>query len=96
MGDGAKLGADQLDVNDLPAAGDRFEIGRLLGSGICSNVYVAADKESGESTPGGRGTCLLGRFVVKSFTVKRAQVIGFFSIDRKRTFILRFCTSIVV
>lgn len=46
MGD-SKLSADQLDVNDLPEAADRFEIGKILGSGICSNVYEAIDKESG-------------------------------------------------
>ncbi|VVC25287.1 Hypothetical protein CINCED_3A022449 [Cinara cedri] len=50
MGDGdGKLGADQLDVNDLPEAGDRFELIRLLGSGICSNVYAAVDKKSGKN-----------------------------------------------
>lgn len=51
MGDGdssTTLGDDRLDVNDLPVVGDRFEIGRLLGSGICSNVYEAVDTESGK------------------------------------------------
>lgn len=49
MGDGrsGKLGADRLDVNDLPDAGDRFELGKILGSGIFSNVYAAIDSESG-------------------------------------------------
>lgn len=49
MGDGrtGKLEADRLDVNDLPEAGDRFELGKILGSGIFSNVYAAIDSESG-------------------------------------------------
>jgi len=38
---------EQLRVDDLPETGDRFELTTLLGSGICSNVYAAVDKESG-------------------------------------------------
>lgn len=43
----ANLRAEPLNMSDLPEAGDRFEIGKLLGSGICSNVYAAFDRESG-------------------------------------------------
>lgn len=43
----SKLHAEPLDVSNLPEAGDRFELGKILGSGICSNVYAAFDKESG-------------------------------------------------
>uniref|UniRef100_A0A2S2R2K6 Neither inactivation nor afterpotential protein C n=1 Tax=Sipha flava TaxID=143950 RepID=A0A2S2R2K6_9HEMI len=52
MGDGddARLGDAQLDVNELPeAGGDRFELGELLGTGICSNVYGAVDRETGKT-----------------------------------------------
>lgn len=41
------LRAGSLDVDDLPEAGDRFELGKFLGSGLCSNVYVAVDNDSG-------------------------------------------------
>lgn len=47
--EGTTLGADQLDVDRLPDAGDRFQLGKLLGSGICSNVYAAVDTDTGES-----------------------------------------------
>lgn len=47
--DSINLGTDQLDLNELPEAGDRFELGKLLGSGISSNVYEAIDTESGKN-----------------------------------------------
>lgn len=47
MGD-SKLNPEQLNVDDLPEAEDHFELGKMLGSGICSNVYAAVDKESGK------------------------------------------------
>ncbi|XP_026818211.1 neither inactivation nor afterpotential protein C [Rhopalosiphum maidis] len=43
------LSTDRLDVNSLPEAGNRFELGQVLGSGIFSNVYAAIDCESGKN-----------------------------------------------
>ncbi|XP_050438811.1 neither inactivation nor afterpotential protein C isoform X2 [Adelges cooleyi] len=41
------LAADPLDLKSLPDAGDRFVIGKLLASGVCSNVFEATDSETG-------------------------------------------------
>ncbi|CAH1732571.1 neither inactivation nor afterpotential protein C isoform X3 [Aphis gossypii] len=43
------LSSDRLDVNNLPEAGNRFELGKVLGSGIFSTVYAAVDTESGKN-----------------------------------------------
>ncbi|XP_050526951.1 neither inactivation nor afterpotential protein C [Daktulosphaira vitifoliae] len=44
-----KLDSGPLDLNSLPNSGDRFTLGKLLGSGICSNVYEAIDSQTGQN-----------------------------------------------
>uniref|UniRef100_A0A1B6LPF4 Neither inactivation nor afterpotential protein C n=1 Tax=Graphocephala atropunctata TaxID=36148 RepID=A0A1B6LPF4_9HEMI len=41
------LSPTKLNLDSLNDPGDRFELGELLGSGVCGEVYTATDNEAG-------------------------------------------------
>lgn len=43
----SKLSPTKLSLDSLGDPGERFQLGDLLGQGVCGEVYAATDRDAG-------------------------------------------------